>query len=108
MFICQGGSISCQVTGNRRCSADLLQKELKLPCHLKFTCPSKGVGKLQKLLDKAPKLAQATNLSVKEPLNLKAKLDETCLQSVLNSTAIDDDLVDVVWMMSVSHTSFSG
>lgn len=77
MFIRQGGSISCQVTGNRRYSAGLPQGGLELPCHLTFTGPSKVVGKLQKLLDKAPKLAQAMNPSGKEPLNKKAKLDET-------------------------------
>ena len=34
LFLCRGGSIRCQITGNRRHSVDLPQGGLELPCIL--------------------------------------------------------------------------
>ena len=107
MFLLQGGSISCQVTGTTRYLIDLPQGGLELPCRLSFTGPQKVVGKLQKLLNKALELPQGTNSSAKEEPSKKQNeaiaLTQKGHSSVPNSTANSVD-VNAVWMMYQCHT----
>ena len=44
IFILQGGTIECEVTGDRRYSLDLPQGGLELPCRLTFITVDKDVG----------------------------------------------------------------
>ena len=105
MFLLQGDSISCQVTGTRRYSIDLPQGGLELPCRLSFTGPQKVDGKLQKLLDKAPKLPQGTNSSAKEePPKKKIKLDEAIAPTQKEHSIVPNSTVNAVWMMYQCHT----
>ena len=76
MFLLKGGSISCQVTGKRRYSADLPQGGLELPCELRFNGPSTLVNKVQKILEKLPSVNDAEQKLTKdnEPPQKKAKV----------------------------------
>ena len=49
LFLRRGGIISCEVTGTRRYSADLLQGGLEIPCKLLFTLKAREVDKVQTL-----------------------------------------------------------
>ena len=49
IFIRKGGTISCQVSGGRRYSADLPQGGLEIPCVLKFQGKVEDVNKVKKL-----------------------------------------------------------
>ena len=75
MFLLKGGSISCQVTGKRRYSADLPQG-LELPCELRFNGPSILVNKVQKILEKLPSVYDAEQKLTKdnEPPKKKPKV----------------------------------
>ena len=76
MFLLKGGSISCQVTGKRRYSADLPQGGLELPCELRFNGPSTLVNKVQKILEKLPSVNDAEQKLTKdnEPPKKKTKV----------------------------------
>ena len=50
LYICQGGSIICRVTGSRRYSEGLLQGELEIPCVLIFEGGATLTTKAKKLL----------------------------------------------------------
>ena len=50
LFLRQGGSVQCTVTGRRRYSFDLPQGGLEIPCLVKFTAQSKEIQKLKQLL----------------------------------------------------------
>ena len=56
LLLRRGGSISCVITGARQHSSDLAQGGLEVPCKLVFNGPVKDIGKLQSLLQRAPKL----------------------------------------------------
>ena len=49
LFLRRGGTISCEVTGTRRYSADLPQGGLEIPCKLLFTSKAREVDKVQTL-----------------------------------------------------------
>ena len=48
LFLLRGGTITCQVTGSRRYSDDLVQGGLEIPCALKFKGDAKLVNKVKK------------------------------------------------------------
>ena len=50
MFLRQGGTISCRVTGSRRYSEDLSQGDLEVPCMLTLTGVHSDVNKAKVLL----------------------------------------------------------
>ena len=50
VFIRRGGVASCEVTGGRQYSADLLQGGMEVPCKVTFTAPVKEIDKLCRLL----------------------------------------------------------
>ena len=52
LFLLCGGTITCQVTGSRRYSDDLVQGGLEIPCALKFKGDAKLVNKVKKLAKK--------------------------------------------------------
>ena len=52
MFLQQGGSILCQVSGNRQYSRDFPQGGLEIPCILTFSGEEKGVTKVKILYRK--------------------------------------------------------
>ena len=56
LFLRRGNSITCHVTGRRRCSADLSQGGLEVPYTLHFEREVKAVAKLKKFMK--PKLAE--------------------------------------------------
>ena len=41
LFLCMGGSTSCEVTGPKQYSADLIQGWLEIPCHLMLSSSTK-------------------------------------------------------------------
>ena len=43
LFLSQGGSVQCTVTGRRRYSFDLPQGSLEIPCLVKYTAQSKEI-----------------------------------------------------------------
>lgn len=51
MFLRRNGTISCQVTGNRRYSSDLPQGGLEIPCILTFSGDAMHVEKVKGLLE---------------------------------------------------------
>ena len=84
MFLQQGGTILCQVTGNRQYSRDLPQGGLKIPCILTFRGEEKDVAKAQALVQKTatftvqPESNSATptlNCSVKNPPCKRLKVE---------------------------------
>ena len=50
MFIRQGGKITCQVTGSRQYSSDLLQGGLEVPCKIFYTKNKSEANKMEKLI----------------------------------------------------------
>ncbi len=50
LFLRQGGSIVCRVTGSKRYSVDLAQGGLEIPCRLTFQCDRLLVQKTKKLI----------------------------------------------------------
>ncbi len=50
LFLRRGGSLTCQVTGNRRHSSDLNQGGLEIPCLLIFRGEEKDIGNVKKLV----------------------------------------------------------
>ena len=65
LFLRKGGSISCIITGVRRYSSDLAQGCLEVPCKLVFNGPVKDISKLQSLLQRAPKLQEITDNTIR-------------------------------------------
>ena len=53
LFLRRGGSITCQVTGGRRYSGDLVQGGLEVPCALRFEGDDKRIAKAKKLIESA-------------------------------------------------------
>ena len=51
IFLQNGGTISCEVTGSRHYSNNLAQGGLEVPCILKFVGSSKDITKAKKLMD---------------------------------------------------------
>ena len=56
MFICKGGSITCQVVALRCYSADLPQGSLEIPCLMNFLGEDELVCKVERLMMPADKL----------------------------------------------------
>ena len=56
MFICKGGSITCEVVALRRYSADLPQCGLEIPCLMNFLGEDELVCKVERLMMPADKL----------------------------------------------------
>ena len=50
LFLQQGGTIACQVNGNRQYSRDLTQGGLKIPCILTFNGEEKEISKVHTLI----------------------------------------------------------
>ena len=50
LFLSRGGSITCIVTGIRKCSDDLPQGDLEVPCQLTFRGDEPAVEKVKKRL----------------------------------------------------------
>ena len=48
IFLRRGGSMYCVVTGGRRCSADLSQRGLEIPCTLHFEGKAKDIKRVKK------------------------------------------------------------
>lgn len=51
LFLRRGGTITCTVTGRRRCSVDLVQGGLEIPCILTFRANKKEIEKLKKIMN---------------------------------------------------------
>ena len=56
LFLRNGGSVLCIITGVHYYSSNLAQGGLEVPCKLVFNGPVKDISKLQSLLQRAPKL----------------------------------------------------
>ncbi len=52
LFLCHGGVITCEVTGSRKRSTDLVQGGLEVPCLLRIKGNKKDVSTFKKLLSK--------------------------------------------------------
>ena len=63
LFLSKGGTISCQVSGNRRYSSDLIQGGLEVPCILKLEGGECLMLKTKKLLA----FSENSNLAVTNP-----------------------------------------
>ncbi len=50
LFLNNGGSISCTVTGRKRFSSDLIQGGLEIPCFVNFRSSKKTIKKLSKFV----------------------------------------------------------
>ena len=50
LFLRRGGSISCEISGTRRCSRDLLQGGLEVPCTLILNGKKKELAKVKQLI----------------------------------------------------------
>lgn len=76
IFIAQGGTLECRVTGHKRYSVDLPQGGLELPCELYFTSSScEQLEKVKVLLEKCP-AHQSVKSNITEPMSKKFKKDE--------------------------------
>ncbi len=73
LFLRRGGAITCQVTGPRRHSDDLVQGGLEVPCTLRFQGDAKVTTKAKKLVESA----LATTSSVDRP-SKKRKVTSNC------------------------------
>ena len=52
LFIRNGGTVHCCVTGSRRYSSDLVQGGMEIPCQITFTCGErKPMKKLKQILN---------------------------------------------------------
>ncbi len=108
LFVRQGRSISCQVTGNRRYLVDLPQGGLELPCHPTFEHAgySKILNKLKRLMSEAPKLPLGS--VDEEPPKKKAKLGGTIntqqVNTILSNHGQPPKTLDIVWGQFQSHT----
>lgn len=56
MFICKGGSITCEIVALRRYTADLPQGGLEIPCLMNFLGEDELVCKVERLMMPADKL----------------------------------------------------
>jgi hypothetical protein len=89
-FMGNGGTITCQVTGVRRYSADLIQGGLEVPCTYTFAGTSKYVDKVRRLLKSCPAVESA------EQPSKKIKLEDPALED--SSDVISSDAADAVWI----------
>ena len=70
LFLRKEGSITCQVTGHRRFSEDLVQGGLEVPCILRFDGDTKVTAKAKKLVESA----LSTTTAVCCPVSKKRKV----------------------------------
>ena len=78
IFISQRGTITCQVTGERRYSHDLPQGGLELPCRLTFsTSSTKLLAKVQSLSKDSPVIMLSESGATDEPTKKKMKIEVT-------------------------------
>ena len=73
LFLRKEGSITCQVTGHRQFSKDLVQGGLEVPCVLHFEGDTKVSAKAKKLVE----LALSTFTAVDLPASKKRKVTDT-------------------------------
>lgn len=99
LFIHQGGTITCQVTGDKKYSVDLPQGGLELKCCLTFSGSVRSVSKVNKLIHQAPKLPQSKPASKEEPPGKKIKLENLPIHVDHAVLASHDDLTSSVWMV---------
>ena len=83
LFLRKEGSITCQVTGHRRFSEDLVQGGLEIPCVLRFDGDTKVTAKAKKLVE----AALSTSTAVCCPASKKRKV--TDVPSILPDTGKD-------------------
>ena len=79
LFLSKGGTISCQVSGNRRYSSDLIQGGLEVPCILKLEgdeCLMLKTKKLLAFLRRLLKLMGDQSKQIQTNPNKKIKLEE--------------------------------
>ena len=72
LFLSKGGTISCQVSGNRRYSSDLIQGGLEVPCILKLEGDECLMLKTKKLAFSEKATSTSSDLAVTNP-NKKIK-----------------------------------
>lgn len=75
LFLRRGGSIQCEVTGDRRYSTDLPQGGMELPCILRFQGPKEDVAKVKKLLDRSETPAE----SPVPPASKRARIEDSTI-----------------------------
>ena len=68
-FINRGGNITCQVTGSRRYSADLVQGGLEIPCLYTFSGSIKDVQTIRNLISHCVKPAVCSDAAPKPSKN---------------------------------------
>ena len=85
MFICKGGSITCEVVALRHYSEDLPQDGLEIPCLMNFLGEHELVCKVERLMMTADKLIpdKSVELLPGKHKNLRAKLMITRAQKCL-------------------------
>lgn len=77
-FMRRNGIITCQVTGARRYSSDLVQGGLEVPCTYTFVGTGKDIAKAKKLLSLAP----STSLTEPPCKKIKVEVDDSDLLSL--------------------------
>lgn len=82
LFLLNGGSISCTITGSRRYSRDLVQGGMEVPCKFKFTGGKNNINKVKKLIGL---------------VSLPWKTDSQTLE-VLNSPENKGDCSSKIWL----------
>ena len=103
LFLLKKGSITCQITGNRRYSVDLPQGGLEVPCNLTFVGLDRDIGKVVQLITAAP--TESSNITPtskkdeqdsEEPPSKKSKVENVLPVNVDN--VVDTSPSQEVWL----------
>ena len=91
MFLRKNGTITCQVTGNRRYSSDLPQGGLEIPCTLTFSGDTMYVEKLKGLLHDLKTKANPKTDSITAGVDDCDDVNESSIPEVLSTDDEEED-----------------
>ena len=109
LFLRQNGStVHCTITGKRRCSEDLPQGGLEVPCKLMFEGDSVYVAKIKKLLSVFPPPLPQPNVSSElEPPNKKRKVENYEAIDVESMNFKDNSVADPLPWISLNNITLT-
>ena len=81
LFIESGGNIQCEITGQRKYSADLPQGGLEVPYKLKFQVSPLSINSVTKLLPDAPspKIPESDSITPSKKMKIDLDVEPTGL-----------------------------
>ena len=117
LFIESGGNIQCEITGQRKYSADLPQGGLEVPCKLKFQGSPLSINKVKKLLPDAPspKIPESDSITPSKKMKIDLNVEPTgvwlsleVLNEVISLSHTDRrDLCNPDTMLNDNHINFA-